>query len=177
MRKSVPIVAACLTAFATGATLSVAVPAQAERAIPSVKVTRYDRAHLRFGAGSNSSLRKSMQAAKTDYLDWSARRGRNLDSQRVQSVSDATGSVVATSDTASVIDGINVGSYSQANVGGAIGAGVITHETNDDVAGAAAPVIGFAVGMAARAMSIGVGVKPNVRSVSAESSRNGRVHW
>ena len=39
------------------------------------------------------------------------------------------------------------------------------------------PVIGFAVGMAARAMSIGVGVKPNVCSVSVESSRNGRVHW
>jgi hypothetical protein len=50
-------------------------------------------------------------------------------------------------------------------------------EKGSETDGQRTAVIGFAVGMAARAMSIGVRVKPNVCSVSVESSRNGRVHW
>ncbi|MGK5680157.1 hypothetical protein [Actinoplanes sp. URMC 104] len=143
MRKTIPLAAACAAVLSAGMAVAVSAPASAAPAEPTATVTKYGRASLRFSASADTVLGQSMTASKSDYVTWSARQGRTLDSKKVETVADPTGSVIASSSVGTVIDGLNVGRYA-GGYGQAAAAGLITHEAGTATTTAAGPVIGFA---------------------------------
>ncbi|MFI1994513.1 hypothetical protein [Actinoplanes sp. NPDC020271] len=121
------------------ATAGITAPAAAAPAAAVGKIAKYDRSVLRPSSSVTGNLRKKLETAKTDYLDFAARHGRSLDARGVSAFTDPASKVVLAVGEGTVIDKVNVGTVD----GKARGVGVESHEAGN-TSTAQAPVMGFA---------------------------------